>query len=245
MAEQQRSSTVMDFDELYRSGSARIGADGPVMDLIPWRLDGPQPIIIELADSDQIVGPVLECGCGLGDNALFLAERGYPITAIDASPSVIEQDKAKAAQRGLDVDFRVADATVLEGVPGGFNTIVDSAMMHCLSDEQRRDYLAAAYRVTEPGARLHILCFTEAVNASLPMPGHTDEASLRRDLGEHWQIERMQERGYTSGMTQQRSEELLRAAAAAGASANIDWLKDSVDDQGRVLLPVWQITARR
>src|SRR5581483_394219 len=149
-----------------------------------WRLDGPQPIIVELADGGQITGPVLECGCGLGDNALFLAERGYPITAIDASPTVIAQDTAKARARGLAVDFRVADATVLDGVPGGFNTVIDSAMMHCLTDEQRRDYLAAVHRRTEPGARLHILCFTDATNSALPMPGHTDEASLRRDLGE-------------------------------------------------------------
>lgn len=232
---------VMDFDQLYRSGSARIGTDGPVMDVIPWRLDGPQPIIVELADGDQITGPVLECGCGLGDNALFLAERGYPITAIDASPTVIEQDRAKAAARGLTVDFRVADATVLDGLPNGFNTVLDSAMMHCLTDEQRRDYLAAAHRVTEPGARLHILCFTGAVNATLPMPGHTDEPSLRRDLGEHWQVERMEVRGYATGMSAEQSRALL---GAAGAAADLGWL-DSVDEQGNVQLPVWQITATR
>jgi SAM-dependent methyltransferase len=231
---------VMDFDQLYRSGSTQIGTDGPVMDVIPWRLDGPQPIIVELADSDQIVGPVLECGCGLGDNALFLAERGYPITAIDASPTVIAQDAAKAQARGLAVDFRVADATVLDDVPSGFNTVVDSAMMHCLTDEQRRDYLAAVHRVTEPGARLHILCFTDAVNGSLPMPGHTDEASLRRDLGERWQVERMEVRGYTTGV----SPEALRSLAAAGAPVELSWL-DSVDAQGHVQLPVWQITATR
>ena len=230
---------VMDFDELYRSGSARIGTDGPMMDLIPWRLDGPQPIIIELADSDQIHGPVLEVGCGLGDNALFLAERGYRITAIDASPSVIEQDAAKAAARGRTVDFRVADATVLDGVPTGFNTVIDSAMMHCLDDEQRRQYLAAVHRVTEPGARLHALCFTEEMNASLPMTGHTDEASLRRDLGEHWQVERMEVRGYSTGMTREQSAALL--SAAGGGSLTLD----AVDAEGRVLLPVWLITARR
>jgi ubiquinone/menaquinone biosynthesis C-methylase UbiE len=235
---------VMDFDQLYRSGKARIGTDGPVLDVIPWRLDGPQPIITELADSDQITGPVLECGCGLGDNALFLAERGYPITAIDASSAVIEQDREKAAARGLAVDFRVADATVLDGVPTGFNTVIDSAMMHCLTDEQRRDYLAAAHRVTEPGARLHILCFTDAVNGSLPMPGHTDEASLRRDLGEHWQVERMEVRDYATGMSAEQARAVMGAAVADGAAADLSWL-GSVDAQGNVLLPVWQITATR
>ncbi len=147
MAEQEQTGLLTDFDRLYQGGNATFGDGGPTTDVIPWRLDAPQPIVAELADGGQITGPVLECGCGLGDNALFLAERGHQVTAIDVSPTVIEQNRAKAADRGLDVDFRVADATVLDGIAGGYNTVLDSAMMHCLSDEQRRSYLRAAHRV--------------------------------------------------------------------------------------------------
>ncbi len=239
MAEQENTGLMLDFDQLYKSGTVRVGADGPSMDAIPWRLAEPQPIVVELADTGQIVGPVLECGCGFGDNALFLAERGHQVTAIDASQTVIEQDRAKASDRGLAVDFRVADATVLDGVPGGFNTVLDSAMMHCLTDAQRRDYLAAAHRVTEPGARLHVLCFGEGIGGSFQMPGHTDEASLRRDLGEHWQVERMEMRRYTTGLSGDR----WRALLPGGDVFRVDL--DEVDEQGRVLLPVWQITATR
>lgn len=242
MAEQEQTGQILDFDQLYKSGSVRLGDDGPAMDAIPWRLDGPQPIVIELADRGQIVGPVLECGCGLGDNALYLAERGHQVTAIDASPTVIEQDRAKATEQGLAVDFRVADATKLDGVDGGFNTVLDSAMMHCLNDAQRRDYLAAAHRVTEPGARLHILCFPDTVSGSFPMPGHTDEASLRRDLGEHWQVERMELRRYTTGMSRDRWLGVLPGQGMFPVDLDSP---DAVDAQGRVLLPVWQITATR
>jgi SAM-dependent methyltransferase len=233
----------MDFDQLYKEGEARFGADGPTLDVIPWRLDGPQPIVAELADAGEIRGPVLECGCGLGDNALFLAERGYQVTAVDASPSVIEQDLAKATVRNLTVDFRTADATVLAGIDGGFNTVLDSAMLHCLTDEQRRDYFAAIHRVTEPGARLHILCFPEAVSGNLPMPGHTDEASLRRDLSPLWSVERMELRRYTTGI----SAEQWRGQMPAEMDVfplDLD-SADAVDEHGRVLLPIWQITAVR
>jgi SAM-dependent methyltransferase len=243
MAEQERSGLMMDFDKLYKEGGARFGADGPTLDVIPWRLDGPQPIVTELADGGQIRGPVLECGCGLGDNALFLAERGYQVTAVDAAPSVIEQDLAKAAARNLTVDFRAADATVLDGIDGGFNTVLDSAMLHCLTDEQRRDYFAAIHRVTEPGARLHILCFPEAVSGSFPMPGHTDEASLRRDLNPLWPVERMELRGYTTGVSAEQWLELMPAGADL-FPLDLD-SADAVDEQGRVLLPIWQITSVR
>ncbi|HEV3361469.1 MAG TPA: class I SAM-dependent methyltransferase [Pseudonocardiaceae bacterium] len=230
---------VMDFDQLYKTGSMQLGEGGLTLDTIPWRLDGPQPIVIELADTGQITGPVLECGCGLGDNALFLAERGHQVTAIDAAPTVIEQDRAKASERGFAVDFRVADATRLDGITGGFNTVLDSAMMHCLTDEQRRDYLAAAHRVTEPGARLHALCFTDGVGGTFQLPGHTDEASLRRDLGEHWRVERMEKRHYTTGLSTARWHELMPPAALFPVDFG------QADAQGRVLLPIWQITAIR
>lgn len=243
MAEQERSTLIVDFDQLYKEGQARFGADGPKLEVIPWRLDGPQPIVTELVDAGQINGPVLECGCGLGDNALFLAERGYQVTAVDASPTVIEQDLAKATVRNLTVDFRVADATVLEGIAGGFNTVLDSAMLHCLTDEQRRDYFAAVHRVTEPGARLHILCFPEMVSGSFPMPGHTDEASLRRDLGQHWVVDRMEIRRYTTGMTREQWQGMMPVAEGVFPADFVS--ADAVDEQGRVLLPIWQIAATR
>ena len=230
---------LMDFDQLYRSGSTSIGEQGITMDAIPWRLDGPQPIVVELADTGQITGPVLECGCGLGDNALFLAERGHQVTAIDAAPTAIEQDRGKANERGLTVDFRVADATSLEGITGGFNTVLDSAMMHCLTDEQRREYLAAAHRVTEPGARLHALCFADGLGGTFPLPGHTDEASLRRDLGEHWRVERMDRRHYTTGLSARRWHELMPSDEVFPVDVG------QADAQGRVLLPIWLITAIR
>jgi SAM-dependent methyltransferase len=240
MAEQEHTGFTAQFDQLYQGEGATFGVEGARLEVIPWQLDGPQPIVTELAEAGQFVGPVLECGCGLGDNALFLAERGYPITAFDASPTVIDQDRAKATVLGLAVDFRVADATVLENIPGGFNSVLDSAMMHCLTDVQRRDYLAAVHRVTEPGARLHSLCFTETVGVALSMPGHTDEASLRRDLSEHWHVERMEIRGYTTGISRDQWRELIPATFSVDVDA-----AGAVDGQGRVLLPIWQITATR
>ncbi|GAA3433273.1 class I SAM-dependent methyltransferase [Kutzneria kofuensis] len=234
---------LMDFDALYQGQSVTFGGGDQRLDTIPWRLDGPQPVIVELADAGEFTGPILESGCGLGDNALFLAERGYEITAFDAAPTVIEQDRAKAAERGLKVDFTVADATTLDGIEGGFNTALDSAMMHCLTDEQRRAYLAALHGVCNPGAKLHILCFPDIAEALFPMPGHTDEASLRRDIGQHWRVDRMRMRGYSTSFTREQWAAVMPPAAAAflpdPGSA------DGVDDQGRVLLPVWQIRAVR
>ena len=229
---------MMDFDALYQGRSVAVG--DVELDVVPWRLDGPQPIVVELADAGEFTGPVLESGCGLGDNALFLAERGLEITAFDAAPTAVAQASAKAAERGLKVDFAVADATRLDGIDGRFNSALDSAMMHCLTDEQRRDYLAALHAVTNPGAVLHILCFPEQTEALFPMPGHTDEASLRRDLGQHWRIDRMQMRGYATAFTPERWAAAMPPEATAFLSGD-----SAVDAQGHVQLPIRQIRAVR
>lgn len=243
MTEQHSTGLMADFDRLYQGDGDNFAGSGIRLDAIPWQLDGPQPLVAELVDSGQFTGPVLECGCGLGDNALLLAERGYQITAFDASPTVIEKDRAKASARGLTVDFRVANATVLDGIPGGFNTVLDSAMLHCLTPEQRSDYLAAVHRVTAPGARLHILCFVETLAINAVMPGHTDEASLRQVLSEHWQVERMDVARYTTGLTREQWN-ALGAAFQVAFPVDFDG-DDAVDAQGRILLPIWQITATR
>jgi len=227
---------LMDFDALHGQGAA-LGPDGPVLESAPWQLDEPQPLIIELADQGQFVGPVLDCGCWVGDNALFLASRGLSVTAVDISPSAISSAQAKASARGgLAVDFRVSDATVLDGLTPGFATVLDSALMHCLSDSQRVSYLAAIHRLSTPGARLHVLCFPDFVAGAFPMPGHLDEASLRRDIGQLWHIDQMEIRHYTTNLPPSALRSLVPTASMSLATD---------DGLGRSLLPIWHISATR
>lgn len=226
------SGPLLDFEALYQGRGAEYG--GERMDVIPWQLDAPQPIIIELADAGEITGPVLECGCGLGDNALFLAGRGYDVTAFDAAPTAIERDTAKATAAGVSVNFLVAEATTMHGIPDGFRTVIDSAMLHCLDADQRRAYLTALRRVCAPGATLHVLCFQGVVGTALPLPASLDEQSLRAAFADGWTIRRFQPRHYTTALTRAAWDQQLPAGMAGG-----------VDDDGRVLLPVWQITAVR
>jgi SAM-dependent methyltransferase len=222
---------LLDFDALYQGKSVQMGEDGPKLEGIPWQLDGPQPLVMELAEAGEFTGPVLEIGCGLGDNAIFLAERGLKVTAVDAAPTAIAQNQAKAAARGVDVTFAVADATVLDGVGDGFASALDSALMHCLSGDQRRSYLAALHNRCQSGARLHILCFPDTIGDFFPLAADTDEASLRRDLGEHWRVERMEIRRYTTNFTREQWLTMVPDTTV------------EFDDNGHVLLPIWQITA--
>jgi SAM-dependent methyltransferase len=68
----------------------------------------PHKLLIESAEKLK-AGRALDLACGTGRHALFLAEKGWNVTAIDNSAVGIEIAKHRAAEKKLTIDFRVAD----------------------------------------------------------------------------------------------------------------------------------------
>ena len=66
--------------------------------------------LIEVA-SPMVPGKALDLGCGEGQNAIWLAERGWIVNAVDMSPSAIAEACDYAAAAGVDrtIVFDVAD----------------------------------------------------------------------------------------------------------------------------------------
>ncbi|MFQ5522865.1 MAG: class I SAM-dependent methyltransferase [Acidimicrobiia bacterium] len=54
-------------------------------------------------------GRALVLACGTGRNALYLAEAGFKVEAVDISEVAIARAQEEAQRRNLAVDFRVAD----------------------------------------------------------------------------------------------------------------------------------------
>lgn len=59
-------------------------------------------------------GRALDLAAGEGRMALWLASLGWQVTALDFSAAGLERGRARAEQRGLSVDFQVADATTTD-----------------------------------------------------------------------------------------------------------------------------------
>ena len=69
--------------------------------------DAPVPLVVKFAGSAR--GRALDLACGAGRNALYLAELGWHVTAVDGSPVALEVLRARAQERALDIDIRIAD----------------------------------------------------------------------------------------------------------------------------------------
>ena len=81
----------------------------------------------------------LELGTGVGPGALFLAERGYQVTAYDLIPEAIHAARQIAAARDLSIRYDVMDVTRIPHDGNRFDLIVDSfCINHIVFAEERR-----------------------------------------------------------------------------------------------------------
>src|SRR4029077_19893419 len=113
-----------------------------------WDTGEPQPALVRLAGEGAFAGAVLDAGCGTGENALHLASLGLCVLGVDVAETALSIARQKAADRGLDADFAVADALHLMRLDRVFETVLDSGLFHTFDGDERRDYVASLASVT-------------------------------------------------------------------------------------------------
>lgn len=68
----------------------------------------PTPLLVKTVAALK-PGKALDLASGAGRNAIYLAENGWGVTAVDGAPTAIETLRSEAAARGLKIETVVAD----------------------------------------------------------------------------------------------------------------------------------------
>jgi len=157
---------------------------------LPWQIDRPQPEVLRLIEEGKFESPILDLGCGSGDNAIELARRGYRVLGMDLVPEALRMAREKAAKAELvqPPEFLTGDALRLAESGVEAETVLDCALFHVFEDEERPAYVRGLGSVLSPGGRLHILSFSE-LETREPGPRRLTRESIVGAFGRGWELE--------------------------------------------------------
>src|SRR5512141_2521730 len=91
----------------------------------PWDIAA-RDELVSLAESGCIKPcRAIDLGCGTGENAIYLAQKGFDVTGVDYAKAAIEKARRRAKDSGVQVRFIVDDLTKLRHVSGTFGLLLD------------------------------------------------------------------------------------------------------------------------
>jgi SAM-dependent methyltransferase len=158
--------------------------DGPA----PWDVGQPQPAMVRVASAGGFAGAVLDAGCGTGENALHAALLGLPVLGVDVAETALATARAKAADRGIEAEFAVADAFQLERLGRKFETVLDCGLFHTFDGGERPGYVASLASVTEHDGTLYLLCFSDEGPDTGPHPVSQEELRAAFNPSTGWNV---------------------------------------------------------
>ena len=162
-------------------------------DHTPWDLGETSSPVRYLVDNHfPPTGKVLIPGCGRGHEAVYLARRGYSVTAVDYAPEALDYLRQEADDQGASVEILqqdiLAPSTALER---RFDVLLEQTCLGALHPDQWQDYERMAFRTLRKGGQLMGVFMEVAVENPPPF---NCAPHLVRELfdSERWEFQGME-----------------------------------------------------
>ncbi|MCC5794277.1 MAG: class I SAM-dependent methyltransferase [Chromatiales bacterium] len=97
---------------------------------LPWAHESPTLFLAEIC-ARRAPGRALDLGCGAGTDSLFLASRGWSVTALDFMPQALAYTRERARDAGLGLHTIEADITTW-APEGQWDLVLDHGLLHNL-----------------------------------------------------------------------------------------------------------------
>jgi tellurite methyltransferase len=132
---------IAGWEEKYRSGDR-------------GKEDEPTILLVEVAEK-LTPGIAADLACGTGRNALYLAERGWDVTAVDGSETAVELVERRSLARSLRIRTNVADL-----VDPKFTLRSDTFDLILIAFYLQRDLFAKAKAAVRPNGVIVAIAHT-------------------------------------------------------------------------------------
>ncbi|NQU25409.1 MAG: class I SAM-dependent methyltransferase [Candidatus Nealsonbacteria bacterium] len=161
------------WDRYYRDGR-----------MPPWNNNLPAAPALQEAVEKETIKPcrVVVLGCGSGSNAIFLAKKGFDVTAVDVAPSALGIAMADAQKAKVKVRWVLANVLALPDLRQ-FDLIFDRGCYHNVRYVDAAGFVASLKQLSRPGTR----CFVLSCNRD-NAPG-VREQTMRDDFTETFDFE--------------------------------------------------------
>jgi len=138
------------FNRLYKS------AQKP--EDLPWHEAEPPSLLVKAMDRRDAPGSALDIGCGSGTYSIYMAERGYRVTAIDFMPQAIAMLQSRIAGRDLAIEAIQADVGKWT-TDQPFDVVLDIGCLHAPGTIDFGTYKAQLLNWLAPGGDFILVHF--------------------------------------------------------------------------------------
>jgi SAM-dependent methyltransferase len=131
---------------------------------MPWDSGSPDPLLTAFVAAGRVApSRTLEVGAGTGTNAIWLAERGFDVLAVDISPLAVEAARRKLGERSARCRFETLDFLTQPVGESAFDFVFDRGVFHVFDDAGEQAAFAArvAQSLAAGGLWLSLLGSTE------------------------------------------------------------------------------------
>lgn len=129
-----------------------------------WTAGTANPELVNLVYENKIKpnSKILEIGCGLGTESVFLAIRGMDVTAIDIAESALSTAKKFSDAYEVNVNWKVADILSVQ-LDEKYDVITDQGCFHHLTDDERAKYVKQISKFLKDDGMFILRCFSDKI----------------------------------------------------------------------------------
>lgn len=121
----------------------------------------PSILVRNFADQAKL-GPALDLGAGWGNNAIYLAQLGFAVTAVDKREMALDILSSRAAEAKVKIELVVQDFRELMINPGAYSLIVAMNSLNFISRDEFQALLVRIKNGLQPGGVFIGSIFTDA-----------------------------------------------------------------------------------